>query len=200
MIKFYETIKIAIIGAGGFGREVYHHMLTDGYRNIELYDDFDEAYRSSKDIDCDQYRILVAIGDPVVRRSVVESLPKNAKFFTYVSTGATILDEDITIGEGSIICCGAILTTNITIGRHAHINLNTTIGHDCIIGDFLTTTPNVNISGNCIIGNKVNHGTNSSVRDKIHICDDVTVGLNSGIVKNITEGGVYIGTPAKKIK
>ena len=199
MIESYNGIKIAIIGAGGFGREVYHHMLIDGYRT-ELYDDFDKTYRSSTDINFDQYHVLVAIGDPVIRRNVVESLPKNTKFFTYVSKRAIILDKDVIIDEGSIICAGAILTTNITIGKHSHVNPNTTISHDCIIGDFLTATPNVSIAGNCIIGNNVYLGTNSSVRDKIHICDNVTIGLNSGVVKNITEHGVYVGTPGKKIK
>ena len=28
----------------------------------------------------------------------------------------------------------------------------------------------------------------------------LTIGLNSGVVKDINEAGVYIGTPAKKIK
>jgi len=43
-------------------------------------------------------------------------------------------------------------------------------------------------------------GTNSSVREKISICDNVVVGLNAGVVKNITESGIYVGVPAKKIK
>ena len=199
MIESYNTIKIAIIGAGGFGREVYHHMLHDGF-NVELYDDGDNTYKTSKDIDFDNYHILVAIGNPIIRRNVVNNLPNNAKIFTYISTKSIILGDDVVIGKGSIICAGVILTTNIKIGEHSHINLNTTIGHDCIIGDYLTTTPSVNISGNCVIGNNVYFGTNSSVKEKITICDDVIIGLNSGIVKNITEKGTYVGSPTIKIK
>jgi UDP-3-O-[3-hydroxymyristoyl] glucosamine N-acyltransferase len=56
------------------------------------------------------------------------------------------------------------------------------------------------VSGNCTIGNRVYLGTNSSIREKIEICDDVTIGLNSGVVKNIKESGVYVGSPSKKIK
>jgi len=43
-------------------------------------------------------------------------------------------------------------------------------------------------------------GNNSSIREKINICDNVTIGLNSGVVKDINEGGVYVGLPVKKIK
>ena len=38
------------------------------------------------------------------------------------------------------------------------------------------------------------------IREKISICDDVIIGLNSGVVGDIVESGVYVGTPAKKIK
>ena len=40
----------------------------------------------------------------------------------------------------------------------------------------------------------------SHTKEKIYICDDVTIGLVSGVVKNITESGVYGGVPVSKIK
>ena len=86
------------------------------------------------------------------------------------------------------------------MGNHSHLNLHTTIGHDCIIDDFFTTAPGVKISGNCNIGKMVYFGTNSCVKEKINICDEVVIGLNGGVVNNINEKGIYIGTPAKKIK
>ena len=49
------------------------------------------------------------------------------------------------------------------------------------------------------LGNKVYLGTNSCIREKISICDDVTIGLSTGIVKNITESGVYVGQNVRKL-
>ena len=92
------------------------------------------------------------------------------------------------------------LTTNIKLGKHSHLNLQTTIGHDCNIGDFFTTAPGAKISGNCKIGDRVYIGTNSSTREKITICNDVTLGLNSGVIKNISDPGIYVGTPAIKVR
>jgi UDP-3-O-[3-hydroxymyristoyl] glucosamine N-acyltransferase len=34
----------------------------------------------------------------------------------------------------------------------------------------------------------------------MNICDDVIIGMNAGVVKNISEPGTYVGTPAIKIK
>lgn len=195
-------MKKALIGSGGFAREIKHHM------NCDLTFFVDDPYWVEGDSNLlplssfnpNEYEVLVAIGNPLDRYNVVNRLPKETKYFSFIHPSAIILDDSIKIGEGSIICAGSILTTNIKIGKHTHINLQTTIGHDCVIGDFFTTAPGAKISGNCKIGNRVYIGTNVSIREKILICDDVTVGLGSGVVKNILESGTYVGCPVKKIK
>ena len=75
-----------------------------------------------------------------------------------------------------------------------------TIGHDCTIGDFVTIAPGANISGNVTIGNRCNIGTNAAIREKVTICDDVVIGMGSVILHDITEAGVYVGVPAKRVK
>jgi sugar O-acyltransferase (sialic acid O-acetyltransferase NeuD family) len=197
-------MKKAIIGSGGFGREV-KQLLLDNNQNEEIVffvdDDYiDKISMPLSKFDVNEFEVVIAIGDPVKRKNIVDRLPINTKFFTAVHKSVQLLDSNIQIGEGSILCAGTILTTNITIGKHCHLNLLSTIGHDTIIGDYFTTAPGTKTSGNCKIGNNVYFGTNSSVREKISICDNVVVGLNAGVVKNITESGIYVGVPAKKIK
>jgi len=199
-------MKKGIIGAGGFGREIYWSLSMMERVNTVFFVD-DEYWDNSNDkvlplslFETDKYEVVVAIADSYQRQRVVESLPKSTKYFTYIHPSAQIHGDDVEIGEGSIICAGTIITTNVKIGKHAHLNLITTIGHDCVIGDYFTTAPGVQISGNETIGNRVYFGTRSCVKQKITICDDVIIGMNSGVVKHITEPGTYIGTPVKKIK
>lgn len=199
-------MKRGIIGAGGFGREVFWSLnpiernKTVFFVNDEYWDNSDPNILPLSLFETDKYELIVAIGDPFARKIVIESLPKKTKFFTHIHPSVQILGDDVEIGEGTIICAGTILTTNIKIGKHSHLNLQTTVGHDTVIGDFFTTAPGAKISGNCKIGDLVYIGTNASVREKITINDMVTVGLNSGVVKNILEPGVYGGLPCKKIK
>ena len=191
-----------LIGAGGFAREIKAHMnnpkmlcfVDDNYYIGDIYT------LPLSEFDPYKYEALIAVGNPNDRYNISLKLPPNTKYFTYIDKNAILLDSNIIIGEGSIICAGCILTTNITIGKHAHLNLQTTIGHDTIIGDYFTTAPGAKISGNCTINNRVYVGTNASVKEKINIIDSVTIGLNSGVVKNITEPGIYVGTPCNKIK
>lgn len=201
--KHDHGINIALIGCGGFGREVYHHIKHDiSDINVQFY--VDDAYASAghalpvSQIDFINSYVIVAIGDPKSRKNIIDRLPANCKYATFIHSSVVILDNDnVNIGDGNIICAGTILTTNISLGNHVHLNLNTTIGHDVILGDFVTTAPAVNISGNCIIGQSVYFGTNSSVKEKIKICDDAIIGMNAAIVKDIDVAGTYVGIPAK---
>lgn len=191
-----------IIGAGGFAREVAAAMgrtdikffVDEQYANVEA-----NVYGLSQ-FDPEKYQAVVAIGDPRARFDIIQRLPSNTKYFTFVDPSAIIGWRDVEIGEGSIICAGTIITTNVKIGKHAHLNLLSTVGHDTEINDYFTTAPGAKISGNCKIHDLVYIGTNASVREKTTIHSLVTIGLNAGVVKDITEPGVYVGVPAKKIK
>lgn len=194
----------AIIGSGGFGREVKCLLLDNNPDEIVDFfveDEYcDEKSKPLSSLDVNRYEVIVAIGDPQIRKKIINKLPKNTKFFTIIHKSVILMDDNIKIGVGSILCPNTIITTNVNIGNHSHLNLSTTIGHDTIIGDYFTTAPGVKISGNCKIGECVYMGTNSSIREKLEICNNVTVGLNSGIVKSIFEPGIYGGVPVKKIK
>ena len=200
-------MKKGIIGAGGFGREIYwslslmERVNTKFFVDDKYWDGNDELVLPISQFNPNEYEVVVAIANSNDRERIVNTLPKNTKYFTHIHPTAQIHGPDVEIGEGSIICAGTIITTNVKIGKHAHLNLITTVGHDCVIGDYFTTAPGVQISGNENIGNRVYFGTRSCVKQKITICDDVIVGMNAGVVNNITESGVYVGTPAiKKLK
>lgn len=191
-----------LIGAGGFAREIRAHMDTFSMKcfvDDKYYTENDNNILPLSQFDETKYQALIAIGDPQARLDMVQRLPHHTKYFTFIHSSALILGNDVEIGEGSIICAGAIITTNVKIGKHAHINLNTTIGHDCRIGDYFTTAPGVNISGNCKILDRVYIGTNAALRQEITVNSGATVGLNAGVVKNIQDSGIYTGVPAKKL-
>lgn len=210
--------KICIFGTGGFGREVLcciidifkkKNFRIEYINHIACFMVSDEHYKENTIMGIEVikqscfnpllYDVVIAIGEPSIRKTIVDSLPSNTTYATIIHPSA-IISKWVNIGEGSIITANTILTCNITIGKHAHLNLNTTIGHDCIIGDYITTAPATNVSGNCNIGNGVYLGTNSSIKQGINICNDVTIGMGAVVVKDIIQKGVYVGNPSKQIK
>lgn len=194
--------NIAIIGIGGFSRELKYHIINK-YKNVNVKIITDlkiHNYELLDDVLNQEYNFIIGLGDPIKKRIIYDKIIKK-NIFTYIDDEQNLIDKNsINIKHGSVICKGAVLTTNINLGVCSHINLNSTIGHDVDIGNFFTCSPGVNISGKCKIGNNVFIGTNSSIKEDITIVDDVIIGMNSNVIKNIDTPGVYVGNPLKKIK
>lgn len=193
-------IKV-IFGNGGHAKEVLTQMDVELIRFVddEFYEEDRNLYSISK-FQTQIYEIMICVGDSKKRSDVVNKLPKETKYFTFIHPTSIHMLKKCNIGIGSFIGANSIITYNVNLGEHALLNRGNHIGHDCIIGNYFTMMPGSVVSGNCRIGDRVYIGTNSSVKENITICDDVIIGMNSGVVKNITEPGIYIGTPAIKIK
>jgi sugar O-acyltransferase (sialic acid O-acetyltransferase NeuD family) len=191
-------MKKALIGGGGHTREV---MCQIGEKIPIFVDDKyyeeKEGYYKLSDLNFDEYEVMVCVGDSTVRKKIVESLPLNSKFFTFIHPSAIIMDSNISIGEGSFIGAYSILTTNIKIGKHSILNRACHIGHDSQIGDYLSMMPSSIISGNVSIGDCVFLGTNSSIREKSKIGDNIILGMGSVTLGELKESGIYVGIPSK---
>ena len=191
-------MKKALIGFGGHAREV----LAQIGENLICFVDDDyiiEGTQPLSSFDPTEYEVIIAVGSSKDRYNIVQKLPKQTKYFTFIHPTALILDN-VEIGEGSFIGAYSILTTNIKIGKHALLNRSSQIGHDCIVGDYFSAMPGAIISGNVRIYDCVYMGTNASIKEKITIHSFTTIGSNAAVVKHIEEPGTYAGTPAKKIK
>jgi len=193
-------MRRAIIGGGGHTREVLCQMgeCLPIFVSDDFFQDKENHFKLST-LDIKEFEIMVCVGDSKLRKTIVDQLPSDTKFFTFIHPTALIMSDDVEIGEGSFIGANSILTTNIKLGKHSLLNRACHIGHDCRIGDFLSMMPGSIISGNVKVGNKVFLGTNSSVKEQINICDNVVIGMGGVVVKDITENGTYVGIPTKKI-
>jgi len=199
------TQKLALIGRGGFVKEVFYSINNKSIFEPHILNDIDGSLQKFIQKNYNS-KYLLCMGNPNDRENIYNDLKQyniNIEDYLehYISNNVNILDnKGINIGKGSIICSGSILTCNINIGKMSHINLNCTIGHDTKIGNFFTCSPGVNISGNCNIGNNVLIGSNSVIKEHINIGNNIIIGMGSVVTKNLVEPGVYFGNPCKKIK
>jgi len=192
----------ALIGNGGHAREVQAQMSIELFRFVsdEYWKEGDNKLLPLSKFNPDKYVVMIAVANSKDREDIVEQLPVNTQYFTFIHPTAQLMNDDIIIGEGSFIGANSIITCNVEIGKHAILNRANHIGHDCRIGDYFSAMPGSIVSGNVNLGNKVYLGTNSSIREKITICDNVTIGLNTGIVKDISLSGTYIGQNTRQLQ
>jgi acetyltransferase-like isoleucine patch superfamily enzyme len=108
------------------------------------------------------------------------------------------IQKDVTIGA------------NTKIQSHTFVCELVTIGQNCFIGHGVMFINDLFSEGgpaagdkskwkSTRIGDRVSIGSNATILP-VDICNNVVIGAGSVVTKNITQPGVYVGNPAKKIK
>ena len=208
--------NIVIIGAGGVGREVsliiqQINELEPTWNLLGFIDDNTDnwgkvinGYSVIGGIDSleflsnDTY-IVIAIANYEVKKKIVNKVNNKFKFATIVHPKVWIHDY-MTVGQGTIIYEGAILTANIEIGNHVIISPKCGVGHDSIIKDYVSLLWNVNVSGNDLIEEGVMMGSGSTVIQGKKIGKGSIIGAGAVVVNDIESFSTAVGVPAKIIK
>jgi len=112
--------------------------------------------------------------------------------------GGVKIGDDVDVEAYSIVhrsCFG-----NTTIGNGVKICVMCNIGHNTKIGNRTYIAPGVKLGGGTEIGDDCFIWQNVVTHSQVKICDKVMVGNASYVHRNITESGIYAGSPAKFIK
>lgn len=209
--------KIAIFGAGGFGREV--KWLIDDINGLnpiwEFIGYFDDDFSHAKNIQQnhqlggtkqlnewkEEISLVFAIGNPLVKKKIIQKVSNPMiSYPVLIHPNVCKGKGNVQIGDGSIICAGNILTVDISIGRHVILNLCCTVGHDSIIGDYSSFMPAVNISGEVNIGEAVYVGTGAKIINQLEIGEQTIVGAGAVVSKTLPAKCTAVGVPAKPVK
>jgi sugar O-acyltransferase (sialic acid O-acetyltransferase NeuD family) len=111
-----------------------------------------------------------------------------------------IVDEEVSSGEGTVVMDGAVVNSGVTIGCGAIVNTNSTIEHDVALADWVHVAPGATISGGVTVGRFSMIGAGATVIEGIRIEAGCMVGAGTVVVRDLTEPGVYVGSPARRIK
>jgi len=209
--------KIAIFGAGGFGREVKMMIdqINETFPKWEFVGYFDDGVAKGSLINglpvlgnsldlLSQSAILhvvFAIGNPIIKKDVIEKVGVNTNliFPTLIHPSALIGKDWVSIGEGTIIAAGNIITTNIAIGKHVILNLSCTVGHDTKISDFCSIMPGVNISGEVLFEECVYVGTGAKIINQVTVGARTVIGAGAVVSKSYPSDLTLVGIPAKPL-
>lgn len=208
--------NIIIIGAGGVGREVSliiekinklkatWNLIGFIDDNINSWNRIINGYQIIGGMDLletlplDTY-VVIAIANYNVKKKIVNKINNKFKFATIIDPKVYIHDY-MTIGEGTIIYEGAIITANIQVGNHVIISPKCGIGHDSIIKDYVSLLWNVNISGNDVIEEGVMMGSGSTIIQGKKIGKGSIIGAGAVVIDDIDSFTTAVGVPAKVVK
>ena len=198
--------RMVIIGAGGHGKVIADIALKNGYSNISFVDDrtIDDCMGFPvvgkiaviEALNDGQTDFVIGIGNNSVRKEIAERFAVN--WVSLVHPSAQI-GTGVHIAPGTVVMANAIVNVCTTVGRHCIINTGSVVEHDNCIGDYVHISPRAALGGTVFVGEQTHIGIGAIIKNNLKICRDCTIGAGAVVIRNIENGGTFVGVPAKMI-
>ncbi len=177
--------NLLIVGAGGLGREVASWAVA-GFKNNRgwavagFLDDNPNALDGKKTafplagsiagfVPSGDTNIVIAIGNPLIRRRLHEDLRTKGAQFANVIHPTAIVAEGVRLGVGVVLAPFSIVSANSCIDDGVVINYYAVIQHDAYVGGWCYISSHGNIGGGSVLGQEVLVGTHSVVPPGAHV-------------------------------
>ena len=134
-----------------------------------------------------------------IRPKIIKYVTSLGFKFPPIISPNSILNEDVVIGEGTVIFDGVIINSGTKTGKYNIINTSVVIDHDCEIGNFIHIASGANLCGGVKIGNNSMIGAGATILQYKKIVNNCMIGAGAVVVHNCDESGLYRGIPSKKI-
>ena len=207
--------NLIIIGASGYGREVYNTavesigfkeefeikgFLDDNLNALDGFKGYPPIIGTIKDYQPMTNDVFVcAMGNVMTRKRVSEMiLERGGEFYTLIHKTAYI-SMNVTLGKGCMILAGARLHCDVTIGDYVIIQPFAIIGHDCVVGSWSLINTYSDLGGGSKLGEGVTLQINSFVMPLAVVGDYATIGAGSVTIRRVKAGQTVFGVPAKPV-
>jgi sugar O-acyltransferase (sialic acid O-acetyltransferase NeuD family) len=204
-----------VVGGGGHAKVVISVLKKAGHR-VQGYTDRDDrgAILGAPYLGTDDSFFGEGVA-PSVRNAVIgvgkmnagslrldlqRALARRGVQFPVVCSPDAIVNEEVTLGAGTVLFDGAIVNSGSVVGEAVILNTRSLVEHDCRIGNNVHLASGVTLAGAVSVGDNCMIGTGTNVIQSINICAGCIVGAGATVVDDITVPGTYVGTPAKRIK
>ncbi len=205
---------LILVGAGGLTREVLALLEgTEDFKPIGLLDDNSALHGADVaglpvlgGVDCvrdhDDADLVVCTGSGRSRKEIVDRLSRlgvDDERYATVTAPDVRVPADCSVGRGSIVLSGVVLTTAVTIGPHCVLMPRVVCTHDDHLEAFVTLCAGVVLGGSVGIGEMAYLGMNSSVKQNLRVGEQATLGMGSVLLTDLPAGEMWAGNPAHKI-
>lgn len=207
--------NLLIIGARGWGREVYN-MLPDcvGYGTEFVVKGFLDDKKDALDgmagyppiidnvesyIPREDDVFTCALGDANWKKYYSGLILNKGGVFITIRHKSSTIGRNTVVGNGCIICDKVGLSCDIAIGNFVTIQTSTIVGHDTRIGNYCHLGVRSFMGGNSHLGDLTTIQTNSVILPKVRIGDNCMVGAGAVVIKKVKDGETVYGNPARKL-
>lgn len=200
--------RIVIVGAGAHGAVVADILERQGTPAVGFVDDTPTLAGTSvlgipvlgtiaSLSEIAHEAIIVAIGDNHSRRMLVKRLVSSGEKLATAIHPFTSIAPSARIGEGSMICAGAIVLPRAVIGQSVILNTKSSVDHDSEIGDFAHIACGATVGGNVRIGEEALIAIGASAVSRVSVGARTIVGAGAVVVNDLEDDVIALGVPAR---
>ncbi|MFO7851414.1 MAG: acetyltransferase [Bacteroidota bacterium] len=207
--------ELLIIGARGFGREIYNlakrcHGYNINWKIKGYLDDKSDALDDFPDyppiIDSvEKYEVkpedvfVCALGDVKQKLKYVMMIKDKGGIFLSLVHETSVIYNGTQHGEGLILFPFTHITCNVRIGNWVTILPFSVLGHDVTLGNFCHLNSYSFLGGFTSVGNLVTINTGATIVPGMNIGDEAVIGAGSVVIKNVPPKCTVFGNPARKV-
>ena len=201
---------LILVAASGLARETLEAVrVADQYEVIGVVDDNETIWGTLFDgvkvlgglevvDDYPDASLLLCAGKGAIRHAIADRLSlDDSRYATVIHQDAS-LGRTCTIGAGSIILAGCVLTASVSVGRHVVLMPHVVCTHDDVTEDYATLCAGVTLGGRVRVGHEAYVGMVASVREDVVIGAHALIGMGSTVVSDVPPDEVWFGVPARR--
>lgn len=144
-------------------------------------------------------RLVMGVGLPRTKAAIVKRLNVPEHVWTPVVHPSAIVGPNVTMGVGSYVGPGAVLTVNVHLGRFVTVNTHCLIAHGGVLGDFASLHPDVHLSGEVAIAEGCEVGAGAVVIPGLTVGEWAVLGAGAVAVDHLCGGRTHVGVPAREL-
>jgi acetyltransferase EpsM len=122
------------------------------------------------------------------------------KLATLIHPTAIIPKGMCAIGNGVLMAPLSQLSPDTTVGNNCILLPNSFLGHDSTMDRFAHIATNSVVGANVKVGRGVHIGSNATLKEKLTIGDFALIGAGAVVLKDVKQGEVVVGNPARPLK
>lgn len=143
--------------------------------------------------------LYLGIGDNEVRARLYRKLAEHGRRPTTLVGPNCFVAESATLGDGVLLCPGAVVMAGATLGDNTIVNTLASVDHDCRLGAHGQLAPGVTFAGATRVGERCFFGVKSATVPGIGIGDRVTVLAGALVTRSFGDDKVIGGVPARVV-
>lgn len=146
--------------------------------------------------------VVVCAGKGVVRARIVERLAgaglTDDRYGSIIHPSVAV-PSSCTLGGGSILLAGTVLTADVSVGRHVVCMPNAVLTHDCRVEDYVTVCAGVVLGGGVVLERAAYLGMGCAIRESRTVGAESVVGMGSVVLSDVPARQIWAGVPAKAL-